>query len=228
MILKSSEYEIDNNEYSINSGWIETTLTKQPVPILYLPWWDNNKCCIACNFKLIFSSDNQKYCRRCCLIYNGCRYCLVTNIIFGIADQSQCRKCKRTLSFDVTKVSSGNHDLDEFLYDQKLKTYNNLQLDEIISNIKSNNQKEIYGFVKNKLLEPTIEWIPYSQISDMKKIAEGGFGIIYKAKWSYTTTVNHRKKNEIVVIKQFKNFQNISKYFLNEVCIFNVYIFLNA
>ena len=69
--------------------------------------------------------------------------------------------------------------------------------------------------------EPMMEWIPYSQITNMKQIAEGGFGIIYKATWldgSLTdNNYNHRQKNEHVITKRFKNSQGISKYFLNEV-----------
>src|SRR5581483_4159782 len=140
MKLKSSEHEINSNEYSITYGYVESTLTKQPAPIFYLQWFDNNGHCMVCNLELKLMSDCQKYCRRCCLIYIGCRYCLFTNVIFGIVDQSQCGKCKRTLLFDVTEVSSGNHDLDEFINDHKLEIYNNIQLDKfkmIISNIKS-------------------------------------------------------------------------------------------
>src|ERR1044071_2571235 len=28
--------------YKISSGWIESTLTKQTIPIVYLPWWDQS------------------------------------------------------------------------------------------------------------------------------------------------------------------------------------------
>ena len=52
-----------------------------------------------------------------------------------------------------------------------------------------------------------IKWIPYSQITDLKEIAEGGFGIVYKA-------INNGK---VVAIKKLSNSQNSSKYFLNEV-----------
>ena len=67
-----------------------------------------------------------------------------------------------------------------------------------------------------------MEWIPYSQITNCKKIAEGGFGIIYKAIWinassRYDDFLRIREKNKTVAIKRFLNSQNISKYFLNEV-----------
>ena len=65
----------------------------------------------------------------------------------------------------------------------------------------------------------------------MEKIAEGGFGIIYQATWSdgplikedkYSGDDNYiRKANQTVIVKRFENSQDIGKYFLNEVCIFN-------
>ncbi|POG60391.1 kinase-like domain-containing protein [Rhizophagus irregularis DAOM 181602=DAOM 197198] len=39
-------------------------------------------------------------------------------------------------------------------------------------------------------------------------MTKGGYGIIYKATWSYT--------NETVILKRFENSKNIGKYFLNE------------
>ncbi|EXX51410.1 Bck1p [Rhizophagus irregularis DAOM 197198w] len=51
-----------------------------------------------------------------------------------------------------------------------------------------------------------IKLVPYSQIKILKKIAEGGFGIIYKA------LIN----GEVVAIKKVLNSQELNKYFLNE------------
>ncbi|POG81705.1 kinase-like domain-containing protein [Rhizophagus irregularis DAOM 181602=DAOM 197198] len=54
--------------------------------------------------------------------------------------------------------------------------------------------------------KPKIKWISYSQIKSLKKIAEGGFGIIYKA------LIN----GDVVAIKKVLNSQEPNKYFLNE------------
>jgi len=51
----------------------------------------------------------------------------------------------------------------------------------------------------------------YSQIKNLRKIAEGGFSIIYKATW--TDGIKYID----VAIKKLFDSQNISKYFLNEV-----------
>ena len=78
-----------------------------------------------------------------------------------------------------------------------------------------------------------MEWIPYSQFKDVKEIARGGFGIIYEAMWLNGSIINGanaqklkrfrkdkiegRRNNETVILKRFKDSQDISKYFLNEV-----------
>ncbi|RGB41549.1 kinase-like domain-containing protein [Rhizophagus diaphanus] len=51
-----------------------------------------------------------------------------------------------------------------------------------------------------------IEWIPYSQFANVKEIARGGFGIIYCA----------TRNQKSVILKKFKNSQDTSRYFLNE------------
>ena len=78
-----------------------------------------------------------------------------------------------------------------------------------------------------------MKWIPYSQFTNVKEIARGGFGIIYQATWldgsiiskaDYQKLAKFRKEetegrrnNETVILKRFKNSQYISKYFLNKV-----------
>ncbi|GBC23757.2 kinase-like domain-containing protein [Rhizophagus irregularis DAOM 181602=DAOM 197198] len=52
-----------------------------------------------------------------------------------------------------------------------------------------------------------LEWVPYSRITNLKEIAEGGYGKIYKA------SIN----GNIVAVKEFLNSQDPSKYFLNEI-----------
>ena len=233
------EYELNRNtclnSCQISSGWVESNLTKKSIPILYLPWWDNNNSCVACKSVLYFKSHNQKYCVQCCIIYIGCRYCLTTNIIFGFINQSQCKKCKRMLfiTIDVTSISSGNSDLDDFLFDPEC--FNSLQLDETISKEFDYNPAKIYDFINNKYKEyypePKIEWIPSPQITNMKKIAIGGFGIIYQAIWSDGPLIKDgssnyiRTANKTVIVKRFVNSQDIGKYFLNEVSIL-IYMYL--
>ncbi|RIA83141.1 hypothetical protein C1645_880671, partial [Glomus cerebriforme] len=214
-IFELSQFRLCSDCYRISSGWIESTLTKKLIPIIYLPWWDNLSNCRFCESIFIFTSDCQKYCTHCFIFYTGCRYCLTTNVIFGLTDQSQCKKCKRILS--IINISSGNSDLDHFLLNLKLNMHDNLKIVEFV-------RKETYintcilSSIYSSNLEPMIGWLPYSYFTNVKEIAEGGFGIIYRATWLDSQdcfSIMHMSKT--IILKKFKNSQGkISKEFLNE------------
>jgi hypothetical protein len=103
--------------YQISSEWIESTLVKKQILIFYLPWWHNTPDCNMCSSKLTFTSDCQKYCIHCLIFYTGCRYCLTTNIIFGLTGQTHCKKCKR-ISFIIDNVV--DRDPDDFLFNDNI------------------------------------------------------------------------------------------------------------
>jgi hypothetical protein len=232
----NSDFILCSDCYLISSGCIESTLIKKPIPIIYLPWWHNISKCEFCKLKLKFTSDSQKYCENCFIFYIGCRYCLTTNIILGITNQSQCKKCKRKSSiiFDNT---SENGDLDDFLINPRLEIHNRLKIAEFVDNIKNNDKYyHPYTLLDNIVnhdgkAEIFMEWIPYSQFTNVKEIAKGGFGIIYQATWLEGSMMEDypwkkRRKNETVILKKFKNSQGISKYFLNEVKILIFILFI--
>ncbi|POG66922.1 hypothetical protein GLOIN_2v1653190, partial [Rhizophagus irregularis DAOM 181602=DAOM 197198] len=99
---------------------------------------------------------------------------------------------------------SGNYNIDEFLNFTKFNIAN--QVDDFVNNInKNSNPLNIYKY--NFASKLKIEWISYSRITNLKEIAEGGYGKIYKA------SIN----GNIVAVKEFLNSQDPSKYFLNEV-----------
>ncbi|GBC13267.2 kinase-like domain-containing protein [Rhizophagus irregularis DAOM 181602=DAOM 197198] len=58
-----------------------------------------------------------------------------------------------------------------------------------------------------------MNYIPYSQFTNVKELAEGGFSIVYQATWldgpKYTSDI-------IAILKRFKNSQDTDKYFVNE------------
>ncbi|RIA92250.1 hypothetical protein C1645_765552, partial [Glomus cerebriforme] len=64
-------------------------------------------------------------------------------------------------------------------------------------------------------------WISYSQITNLEKIAEGGFSIIYKAIWLDRKFPYDLGENKIIAVKRLKSSQKISKDFLNEVIYLN-------
>ncbi|POG64416.1 kinase-like domain-containing protein, partial [Rhizophagus irregularis DAOM 181602=DAOM 197198] len=170
-----------------------------------------------CYSELKFTSDCQKYCGNCYLFYVGCRYCLTTNIFFGPTDQSKCKKCKRI------SLISGCIGLDDFIFDNIIHdNLNNLEMNKFKNIVKKIDKyfisddtilSSIFSIIKLKGKNEirSIRWISFSQFTDVKEIAKGGYGIIYKATWS-----NKNNKNETVILKRFENSKNIGKYFLNE------------
>jgi hypothetical protein len=235
------EFKLCSDCYLISSGCIKSTLTEQSIPIIYLPWWDSIHYCLACEISLTFTSDCQKHCENCLIFYTGCRYCLTTNVIFGPTNQSQCKKCKRVTSiiFDITKISSGNRDLDDFLLNLRLNIHNNLKITEFADKVKNIDKYFQPGLIYNSIyqniqnIKISMEWIPYSRITNIKKIAKGGFGIIYQATWldgsiDERDYGRYRNPNELVILKRFINSKDIDKYFLNEVNILTLTLSINV
>ncbi|CAB4428577.1 unnamed protein product [Rhizophagus irregularis] len=230
LIQRFSEFYnfgICSNCYHISSGWIKS-MYKKNISILYLPWWDTaNKCTTCGNLNLIFSSNCQKWCPSCYTLYAGCRYCLTTNIIFGLTYQSQCRKCERIIyiSSDILKSSSGHDDIDEFLHCLRI----NIKAIHKIANYEDNINKDhnllnVYELMTSVVfrLESNIQWIPFSHIKILNEIAKGGYGIVYKAIWSrdgsmYKSHYCESYRGEFqVALKKFLNSRDFKKYFLNE------------
>jgi hypothetical protein len=223
--------------YLISSGWIKSSFTEKSIQIIYLPWWDSHGKCMVCTLNLRFISDCQKLCTSCYIFYIGCRYCLTTNIIFGIAIQSQCKNCNNISTIiisDINSINSGNISVDKFLVSTILNNKNNSQISNYIKGINDNySPLDIYKFIADNLKNTQImQWIPYSQITNLEKIAVGGFSIVYKAtlldsgKYQYNDFLNIRNKNKHVAIKKFPNTQNIDKYFLNEACYILIIYFI--
>ena len=102
-------------------------------------------------------------------------------------------------------------------------TSGNETLDELI---KSTQLKATTYHYNNHL-----QWIPYSDLTNIEKIDEGGFATIYKATWlngCKSINYNHERtsKDMPVALKKLHNSQNISDEFLNEVNYFiSLFIF---
>ncbi|CAB4441279.1 unnamed protein product [Rhizophagus irregularis] len=73
-----------------------------------------------------------------------------------------CKKCIYECNVtryqqDFKNWTSGNNDIDRFIQDTQLSAH--------------------------KYTTSALEWIPYDRFRDIKYIAEGGFGKVYKAIW---------------------------------------------
>jgi hypothetical protein len=176
--MRDINYIFCSDCYLIFCEWVDSTLTKKPIPILCLPWWDISYGCMTCGKQLKFISDHQKWCSYCFIIFIGCRYCLITNIIFGITDKSQCKKCKRKIfiAANIVNTTSGNDDIDALLGLDANKYHMIVSYNKYIDdNDKRLNSLQIYEFIRDKFSDkynPIIKWFPFSQIKDFKKIGE--------------------------------------------------------
>jgi hypothetical protein len=74
-----------------------------------------------------------------------------------------------------------------------------------------------------------LEWIPYDRFYDIKYIAKGGFGIVYKANWidGYVDEWDDERRNwkrkgqnKFVALKSLNNSKNVTLEFMNEVRFF--------
>ncbi|GES80830.1 kinase-like domain-containing protein [Rhizophagus clarus] len=162
------------DRYQTSSGWVKSTLNERHIAILYLPWWDNYGTCIICSRELKYINPeletySQKWCPYCFIIYTGCRYCLTTNIIFGITGQSQCKKCKRVsfINIDTTNTASGNYIIDEFLASTRINNNSQCLIAKYTVNTKLN-PLSVYKFIRNFYVrKQIIEWIPFSQFKNV-------------------------------------------------------------
>ena len=110
-----------------------------------------------------------------------------------------CKSCEiNNLKDDFANWTSENEKVDNFIQEMQLKI--------------------------NSHYDTIVEWIPYNQFDDIKKIGKGGFATVYSATWidgplTYKYSIKERKRtpNETVALKCLNNSQSITIEFLNEV-----------
>ena len=85
-------------------------------------------------------------------------------------------KCKRILFIiiDITNMFSGNYIIDEFLASTILDNNEQHSIADYMNNNTNINPFEVYKFFIKHLrtIRLKIKWIPYSQIKNLRKIAE--------------------------------------------------------
>ncbi|KLL04300.1 MAG: hypothetical protein MRECE_1c133 [Mycoplasmataceae bacterium CE_OT135] len=115
--------------------------------------------------------------------------------------ENWCQLCNiKHLKKEFENWTSGNSEIDEFIQKYQLAATD-----------------------KNKFLE----WIPYEQFTDIEFLAEGGFGKVYKAKWtqgrtsSWNVEENKWQRNnddQIVALKSLNSSsQNVTSDLLKEI-----------
>ncbi|GBB97826.1 hypothetical protein RclHR1_03080015 [Rhizophagus clarus] len=130
---------------------------------------------------------------------------------YMIVFNNRCKKCNyacNTMYFkrNFKNWTSGNKDIDKFIQDTQLLSHTEDELPKVL------------------------EWIPYDRFCDMKYIAKGGFGKVYKATWidgiifkwsNITSNWERNHKNMSVALKSLDNSKNITSEFINEVMLHN-------
>ncbi|EXX69538.1 hypothetical protein RirG_095140 [Rhizophagus irregularis DAOM 197198w] len=119
---------------------------------------------------------------------------------------NKCKECNKIYCNSIyfqrnfENWTSGNDDIDKFIQDTQLSAH--------------------------KDVKEALEWIPYNRFYDIKYIAKGGFGKVYRAyltngfitDWDSKNQKWKRNSNDILVaLKSLNNSKNITPEFINEV-----------
>ncbi|GBC04728.1 hypothetical protein RclHR1_05830006 [Rhizophagus clarus] len=113
---------------------------------------------------------------------------------------NRCGRCNAIIFQQFfNNWTSGNSDIDKFIQDSQLSDHS--------------------------FISKALEWIPFDRFYDIKYIAKGGFGKVYRAKWidGYIFRWDDRNKiwerngqHKFVALKSLNNSKNINLGFINE------------
>ncbi|GBC11175.1 kinase-like domain-containing protein [Rhizophagus irregularis DAOM 181602=DAOM 197198] len=124
-----------------------------------------------------------------------------------VLNNNKCKKCNRICNLihfqhKFIDWTSGNNDIDKFIQDSQLSVHNNIEVSH------------------------ALEWIPYDRLYDIKYIAKGGFGKVYRANWIDGNLINWDNENQnwirynrnmFVALKSLDNSKNVPLEFMNEI-----------
>ena len=153
-------------------------------------------------------SENEKnYCRES-YIYEV----ELQNALYKLDKPFECKKCKSTRCSDRFCENCISLHLQSFF---NTWTSGNDIVDNFIQQCQ----------MQSSLPSQIIEWIPYNQFEDVKKLTEGGFSSIYTAIWIKGNIIdyNENKKEfsnfgaQYVILKCLNNSSDPGKVFFNEV-----------
>ncbi|GET04888.1 kinase-like domain-containing protein [Rhizophagus clarus] len=125
----------------------------------------------------------------------------------------KCKKCNYTCNIihfqqNFVNWTSDNEDIDKFIQDTQLLAHGN----------------------NYDVFKKVLEWLPYDRFLNIKYIAKGGFGKIYKATWidgyinrwnSHDGNWKRYNENMFVALKSLDDSKNATLEFMNEVMLHN-------
>ncbi|RHZ61731.1 hypothetical protein Glove_346g30 [Diversispora epigaea] len=119
----------------------------------------------------------------------SCELAKFQNFNCDVPNLCRCDNCTAVRSLS-SSVNSGNINIDRFIKETQISIEN-----------------------------PYLEWVPFKEFKDVKKIGQGGFSLVYKACWKKISHINNgvinRSKSD-VVLKILNNSQNVDTKFLKE------------
>ena len=123
----------------------------------------------------------------------------------------QCERKRRITSSHICYYCYGLNSLADS---------GNINIDNFIKGTQSS---------KNSIDNRFLEWVPFKEFKDVKKIGQGGFSQIFKATWKISEGIDvkgreKRSSEREIVLKVLNNSQNVDTEFLREVII--IYLLL--
>ncbi|GES72979.1 kinase-like domain-containing protein [Rhizophagus clarus] len=227
--------ELANQEYTIefvsNDDSFDPTpkLKSSPIPIKFISFNENDINCFYCKNPytetLLFK---QRYCEKCLLQYVTYFKQIINNSYRNdrlVSDiEKNCKLCGNLIyqdsgiiiCSDFYKISTG--------WIESTLTKSSIQILHLPwwdthSLCITCCEVLLFTFDCQKWRLLSLEWISYSKIRIDRKIAQGGFGIIYQAIWFKSRkwlNIEFAETEIKVAVKKFPSSKNITKSFLNE------------
>ncbi|RHZ61722.1 hypothetical protein Glove_346g179 [Diversispora epigaea] len=129
-----------------------------------------------------------------------------TRKLDGSNKNIKCFQCKRKSRINSSHVCYYCYGLNS------LADSGNINIDDFIKGTLSSNMRKIDIF---------LQWVPFKEFKDVKKIGQGGFSQIFKATWKIFEGISNkgtvkRSSEQEIVLKILNNSQNVDTEFLNE------------
>ncbi|RHZ61627.1 hypothetical protein Glove_346g143 [Diversispora epigaea] len=130
-----------------------------------------------------------------------------TRKLDGSDNNIKCIKCKRRSRINSSHICYYCHGINSLI----VANSGNINIDDFIKGTQSS---------KNRIGDRFLEWVPFKEFKNVKKIGQGGFSQIFKATWKFSDGIGNngrvRRPGREIALKVINNSQNVDTEFLNE------------
>ncbi|CAG8511397.1 612_t:CDS:2 [Diversispora eburnea] len=113
-----------------------------------------------------------------------------TRKLDGSDKNIKCIKCKRRSRINSSHICYYCHGINSLI----VVDSGNINIDNFIKGTQSS---------KNRIGDRFLEWVPYKEFKDVKKIGQGGFSKIFKATWKISDGMSNNGTRSEDEIKEF-------------------------